>query len=482
MLRLILMRFLFLSLIILVGSADAQDASPSAADSDTQSAEIQATEQTVKVDGSATDNEIGDRLRQIYEASQRYKNLEVEVRDGIVFLRGQATSEEHKQWAGELARRTEDVVAVVNNLTIEPLPVMEQLPIQQEATELWRGFLRTLPYIGVGLVVLVASILLAGLISRLVTYPLRQLTDSRLLHNVTRKLVAVLIVIGGVVLFLRLTGLTGIAVTVVSGTGILGLILGFAFRDIAENFLASILLSIQTPFNLGDVIEVAGYTGVVRKVTTRGTVLVDFDGNHIQIANATVYKSTIKNLTANPNMRLSFSIGIGYDASVSNAQEVALQFLQEHSAVLDDPEPLVLVDSLGASTINLKVYFWINGHKHSVLKMKSSIMRRVLRAVEQAGISLPDEAREIIFPQGVPLGASVDQHASEPATLADSEDSELSEAERCQREVAEQDLAEEATEAEGDLLSEVEDLNRQADMARDPESGKDILEEKNRQE
>ena len=97
-----------------------------------------------------------------------------------------------------------------------------------------------------------------------------------------------------------------------SGTGLIGLILGFAFRDIAENFIASLLLSIQRPFKIDDVIEVEGRLGIVKKVTARATTLVDYDGNHIQIPNATVYKNIIKNLTAYPKMRGKVEIGIGY--------------------------------------------------------------------------------------------------------------------------------------------------------------------------
>ena len=303
------------------------------------------------------------------------------------------------------------------------------------------------------------------MISRLLTYPLRHVTDSDLLRNVARKLAAVLVVVGGVVLFLRITGLTAVALTVVSGTGLFGLVIGFAFRDIAENFLASILLSIRTPFHLGDVIEVEGYTGVVSRVSARGTVLVDFEGNHIQIANATVYKSTIKNLTANPNMRLTFSLGIGYDASVTHAQETAVGILRDHEAVLDKPEPLVLVDSLGASTINLKAYFWINGHAMSALKVKSAMMRRVLRGLEAEGISMPDDAREIIFPQGVPVhrvGGDTGQAVAPPPPEAS--DATIA-----------ADLRQDATDAEGGLTSEVGAIREQARQARDPEGGPDVV-------
>lgn len=430
--------------------------------------ELQDTDQTVKVRGSANDGDIRDRLTDIFDASNRYETLNIQVRDGIVFLTGTTSDNDYKTWAGDLARRTQDVVAVVNNLEVVEPPVLEQYAFVDSLLDMWRSLVRSLPLVLVGLLILGVSFVIALFAGRLVAFPLASLTESNLLRNVIRKLLGLMIVLGGLVIFLEISGLTGVALTVLSGTGLFGLILGFAFRDIAENFLASILLSVQTPFRLGDVIEVTGYTGVVQKVTPRGTVLIDFDGNHIQISNATVYKSTLKNLTANPAVRLQFDIGIGYDASVKGAQDVAMKLLRDHSAVLDDPEPLVLVDTLGASTINLKIYFWINGHEHSELKMKSAMMRRVLRSLEQSGISLPDEAREIIFPHGVPLsGAGVTPTSPGDQTPVEGRCTDPS--------VVTADLADEVTDAEGDLASEVDDIREQARRSRDPEAGPDIV-------
>ncbi|MEM9883701.1 MAG: mechanosensitive ion channel family protein [Planctomycetota bacterium] len=453
--------YLFAAFFLLIGFCAAGQP---AAETPAAETELETTGQTVKVDGEATDAEIARRLGDILAASRRYEDLSVEVRDGIVFIAGTAQSDDHKQWASDLARRTEDAVAVVNNLEVVPPPVVDQHSIRADLLAIWRSLLRSLPLIGLGFMLLVLSVLAAIGVTKAVSYPLQAFVGSALLRNVIRKLIGLLVVIGGAVLFLQISGLTGIALTVVSGTGLAGLIVGFAFRDIAENFLASVLLSVQTPFRLGDVIEVAGYTGVAQKVTPRGTVLIDFDGNHVTIANSTVYKSTLKNLTANPKMRANFDVGIGYDASIKRAQSVAMSLLREHPAVLDDPEPMVLVDTLGSSTINLKVYFWIDGHKHSLLKIKSAVMRRTLRSIERAGISLPDEAREIIFPQGVPFRPG-DGAGSAPGPVGPSD------------EVVGADLEESATDAEGDLTSEVQEIRRQAEASRAPEAGPDIMAE-----
>ena len=156
-----------------------------------------------------------------------------------------------------------------------------------------------------------------------------------------------LVFLFGIYIVLRVSGLTQLALTVVGGTGLIGLAVGIAFRDITENFLASIFLSMQRPFETGDLVEVTGVTGYVQQLNVRTTILMTLDGNLVQIPNASVYKSNLRNFTTNSNRREDFVVGIGYDDSINEAQEIARKVLADHPAVLNDPEPSVLADSLG---------------------------------------------------------------------------------------------------------------------------------------
>ena len=337
--------------------------------------------------------------------------------------------------------------------------------IWQEVEQSWQLFLLKLPAIGIGLLLFVVIFLVARPFSLLLVKPLVYMNHSQLVTLVTRRLLSFLIILFGFYLFLRFAGLSEFAVAVLSGTGVMGLIIGFAFKDIAENFIASLLLSIQKPFKIDDVIEVDGRLGVVNQVTARATTLVDFDGDHIQIPNATVYKNIIRNVTANPKSRGKFVIGIGYDSSIIESQKIALRVLTQTDSVLSDPEPQVLVDVLASSTVNLKVYFWINSHQHSLLKVSSYLMRTIMREFEQHGISMPDDAREIIFPQGIVVHQADDtnktQHQS-PAlpnnTPAIKHNDDL-----------------DNPEAVDDLSSDAADIRQQAKEARDPEKGQNIL-------
>ncbi|TWT95594.1 mechanosensitive ion channel family protein [Neorhodopirellula pilleata] len=247
--------------------------------------------------------------------------------------------------------------------------------------------------------------------ARISGYLANRRVENTLLRQVIANVFAVMVFIIGFYIALRVSGLTRLAVTLLGGTGLVGLALGFAFRDIAENYLSSILISINHPFRVGDLIEVDGAKGFVRKVTTRGTVLNTLEGNQIQIPNSTVYKSKILNFTATPLLRLTFAVGIGFEDAISDAQELIMQTLLKHEAVIKDPAPLVLVDALGAATVNLKTYYWIDQSTHSGLKVSSSVIRQVKETLAEAGVSMPDEARELVFPHGVPARMIEDSNA-----------------------------------------------------------------------
>ncbi len=402
----------------------------------------------VEVQPVAKDDEIRQRIADILDATGWFTDPRVTVRDGIVFLEGTAKTDESRQWAEELANSTEGVVVAVNQIVVAPTTVWDFAPTLQVLDDLVRRFVRSLPLFVVALVVIAASWMFA----RLTVHVLRRGLGSRSLSRLLREVIAlaggILVMLVGLYLVLRIAGLTQLALTVVGGTGLIGLVVGIAFRDITENFLASLFLSFQQPFREGDLIEVANVTGYVQRLTSRTTVLMTMDGNQVQVPNATIFKSAIRNFTSNPNRRDDFAVGIGYDDSIPLAQEVALKVLAEHPAVLDEPEPLVLVEDLGPSTVNLRVYFWLDGGRHSWLKVKSSVIRLVKRAFQDSGITLPDEAREVTFPNGVPVRMLEGEGAAEPAGPALSKPTAEPE--------------EVATDAEAGLQSEAEGIKEQA--------------------
>ena len=326
-------------------------------------------------------------------------------------------------------------------------------PAREQLADLADAFIRMVPLVAIGLVVLVAAVLLSRLIGRVAERILTGRVASEIIRATVRRALTLATIIVGLYVALQISGLTRLATTILGGTSLVGIAFGFAFRDIAENFLSGVLLSVRRPFAIGDTIEVGGHTGVVRAVTAHGTKLIDFDGNVIQLSNSTVYKGTVRNFTSNPKTREQFTVGIGYDYSIEDAQAIVLDELKSHEAVLDDPAPAVLVTKLGSSVVELQAHAWLDSTEHSRVKVRSILIRNALRRLMKEGVPMPDDAREVVFPNAVPVrmlegaeareDAEALERAKEPPTRSRTDQGD----------------------AEGSLESEAIDLVEQADAA-----------------
>lgn len=438
-----------------------QPSAPSAPAKD----EVSPVAARVEIEPVARDDQIRDRLERILIATGWFHDPRVRVQEGVVFLRGRAESEELKKWAGNLAGNTQGVAAVANQMSVKESSIWDFSSAQTGLSSLRRDTVRALPVLTLALIILALSALTAWLTTRGVRRVLRRRIGSRLLRGLFARGAGVLVLVAGLYIVLRISGLTQLALTIVGGTGLIGLAVGIAFRDITENYLASIFLSIQRPFHTGDLVEIAGVTGYVRQLNVRTTILMALDGNLSQLPNATVYKSTIRNFSSNPNRREDFVVGIGYDDRIDEAQEVARKVLAGHPAVLNDPEPWVLAEELGKATVNLRIYFWLNGREHSWLKVRSSVIRLIKRAFQDHGISMPDEAREVIFPRGVPVTMLSPSPAPAPPEATPPTPA------------ARPDHAPDAvvTPAEGGLSSEADTLDEQARHAHELDSTTNLL-------
>lgn len=413
----------------------------------------------VSVEPVARDEQIAERIGEILDATGWYAEVRVTVDDGVVFLDGVTDSTDHRTWARDLAAKTQDVVAVVNRLDVVAEADWTFAPAMEALDEVGVRLVRFLPLVVLALIVLPLTWWLSSLAARGLRLFFLGRVESQFLRSVVARTLALPIFFVGLYIVLQAAGLTQLAFSVVGGAGVIGIIVGFAFRDIAENFLASLLLSVRQPFRTGDFIEVQGMQGTVRSMNTRSTVLISLDGNHIQIPNAAVFKNTITNYTASPERRDQIAIGIGYDASISGAQGIIQSVLERHEAVMADPQPMVLVEALGSSTVNIVAYYWVDVSTYSLPKVRSAILRLMKKALMEAGVSMPDDAREVIFPEGVRV---ITERPDTQQVLPPPEP-------------APRESAAQQTKAEADLDSDEAEIASRADAADIPEDKGNLL-------
>ena len=381
---------LSLTISVLVGlvSVSYADESPAPASSEAKQ---------IAVEDVVSDKKIQKRLSDILTAVGSYEEVKVKVQFGVVILSGLVDEEEQIEWAHDLATRMDGVVAVQSQIKTRPKKILDLTPARKEIQGFNVTFMRHLPTIVLAVSVLGLSFFLFFLASLGFRRALSQKILSPLLLNATSRMLSVPVLLLGLYLALKISGLTGLAFTVLGGTGLLGLAVGLGLKNSFEDYAASIFLSIKKPFRPGDWVKIGDFEGIVQKVTSRSTLIIDFSGNHVLMPNSLVYKSIITNRTANPKMRSTFVLGIDYDDSTEAAQVAILDILSKHEFVLKDPEPWVLVDELAASAVNLRTYFWLNVREVSVYKVTSQLLLEVKNVLLEQGFRFPDPDRETIL-------------------------------------------------------------------------------------
>jgi small conductance mechanosensitive channel len=234
--------------------------------------------------------------------------------------------------------------------------------------------------IGAGLLVVFAGFFMARR-----KWPWDSIAPNAFIADIYRQVVRLSFIMLGVVLALDLLNLTALLGTILGAAGIIGLAIGFAVRDTVENFIASIMLSIRQPFRPKDLVEIEGELGHVIRLTSRATILLSLDGNHIRLPNSTVFKAKIINYSRNDERRFTFALGIDPGADIARAQEIVLAALTELPFVLETPAPGVWVEGLGPSTIDLTAAAWIMQHQTSIGMAKGEAVRVVKARLEEAG-------------------------------------------------------------------------------------------------
>ncbi|WP_182422068.1 mechanosensitive ion channel family protein [Aureimonas sp. ME7] len=182
-----------------------------------------------------------------------------------------------------------------------------------------------------------------------------------------------------------------------AGLGIGSVAIGFAFKDILQNWLAGLLILIQRPFDVGDQIIVDGFEGTVEWIETRATIIALFDGRRVIIPNASVYSSSVTVNTARPLRRSQYDVGIGYGDDVEAARASILQAVSQVEAVVDDPAPEVIVFDLAASSVNLRVRWWTPSKGYNLVRVQGEVLQGIKQALDAKGIDIPYATQVMLF-------------------------------------------------------------------------------------
>jgi small conductance mechanosensitive channel len=253
--------------------------------------------------------------------------------------------------------------------------------------ELLQDAIHFIPRLIVALITFAASLLLSGLAARWVQRAARLKIDDPETERLLSRLARWAVIVLGILVALDQVNFD--VTSFVAGLGVAGLTVGFALQDIARNFVAGILLLIRQPFDIGDAVEIADYSGSVLDITTRDTVVKTWDGEMVIIPNTDVFTSAIKNYSKLPHRRRTVHIGLGYEEDVSRATRVFLAAIRGVDGVMEDPPPTLHAEELGDSALLLAARFWLNQETHSLFDVHSAVVQAIKEAAEEEEIELP---------------------------------------------------------------------------------------------
>ena len=270
--------------------------------------------------------------------------------------------------------------------------------ISQTLNGYYESFVNLIPKMGMAVLVFIVAIFIANVVRNVVMNRVTPRMDDPLLAKFLARTAKTIILIGGVLITLKVLGLGGIAGGILASAGVGAFVIGFALKDIGENFLAGILMAFDRPFRIGDTVEIDGQKGVVVTLNLRNTQIKTFDGKDIYIPNANAVKNPVINYTIDGFLRYDFSVGIDYDSNADEAINLIYEELKTIDGILEEEKPpFVGVGDLNSSSMNLDVFFWIDTFDKSISvgKIKTQAINQVLQRLSDEGFYLPGDILEI---------------------------------------------------------------------------------------
>ncbi|MCL6261579.1 mechanosensitive ion channel family protein [Aquiflexum sp. TKW24L] len=248
-----------------------------------------------------------------------------------------------------------------------------------------------------GLVILVFFHYISKWIKRLAVSRISKKTNDLLLADFVGNAFRILIFLFGITLLFRFLGLSGAVSGILASAGITAFIIGFALKDIGENFLAGLLLAFKRPFRIGDLIDIQGVRGRVISLNLRDTQIKTSDGKDVYLPNASIIKNPLVNFTIDGFLSYQFVVGLDYGSDYQKALNLIESTLKTVEGVLQERKPTVNISDLSPSTLNITVVFWVNTYDPVIsdMKIKSNAILAVLTALEKEGYNLPGDIIEI---------------------------------------------------------------------------------------
>ncbi|NNE56190.1 MAG: mechanosensitive ion channel, partial [Flavobacteriales bacterium] len=221
---------------------------------------------------------------------------------------------------------------------------------------------KMLPNFVIAVLVVIAFWIVAKLVKKLMRKGLGRVTDNQSLVRLMSTIIYVAIIAIGSFVALSVLHLDKAVTSLLAGVGVIGLALGFAFQDIAANFVAGVLIATRKPYAMGDLIEAQGFQGHVVDMNLRSTTIRTFQGQDVIIPNKELFENPLTNFTFYPKRRIDLEVGVSYGDNLESARDIAVEAIESLDCIDKSEGVTLFYTSFGDSSINFVIRFWVDEH------------------------------------------------------------------------------------------------------------------------
>ena len=259
-------------------------------------------------------------------------------------------------------------------------------------------FVSMLPNFILAVLALILFVLLAKIARKIFLRIMRKIITNRELNALLAKTVYVIIIIIGAFVALSILNLEKTVTSLLAGAGIIGLALGFAFQDIATNFISGFLMAARRPFEVGDVIEAGNYQGIVKTLNIRTTVITSFQGQEIIVPNKELFQNIMVNDSTNKERRIDLGVGVSYGENLERVRDIAIEAVADIPHRKKEKEITLVYEAFGDSSINFTIMIWVEFDSQlNYLKAQSEAIIAIKKAFDKNDIMIPFPIRTLDF-------------------------------------------------------------------------------------
>ncbi|PIQ20455.1 MAG: mechanosensitive ion channel protein MscS [Cytophagales bacterium CG18_big_fil_WC_8_21_14_2_50_42_9] len=289
------------------------------------------------------------------------------------------------------------------------LEINKYISLLVHKLDLWvKQLVLMLPNLAIALIVLILTFIGARVIQRTADKFLPRISHSVALNNLISSIIYTISLLVGFIMVLNILRLYNTVTSLLAGVGIIGLALGFAFQDIAANFISGVIIAIRKPFGVGDVVETNEYFGTIERISLRTIDIRQVTGELIKVPNRKVFENAMTIFTHYGIRRVDVTLGVSYGEDLERVQQIVKDAMTEIKGMVEKKPVEVVYEEFGDSSVNLKVRFWVHyGRQFDYVFARSEAIIKIKKAFDVNQVQIPFPIRTLDF--GIKAGENLRQ-------------------------------------------------------------------------